>query len=94
MAIPLVLSACITPMRPHQHTPDDVRQGLATKVVARKVEPNYLVAVDQTACEVSAERFRQVRVGQRAFCDWRSGGPAGPGRGVDPQRPGSPLWAP
>jgi len=94
VALALVLGACISPLRSDRYMPDDGRPGLATKVVARKVEPNYLVAVDQTTCEVSTERFRQVRVGQRAFCNWTGGSPVGPGRGVDPQRPASPLWAP
>jgi hypothetical protein len=45
--------------------------GVASKVVMRKMEPNYLIALDNTACEVSYERFRRVREGQRALCDWK-----------------------
>jgi hypothetical protein len=52
---------------------DGARAGVAWKEVARKVEPNRLVAIDETACTVSLERFAVVREGQRVFCNWRPG---------------------
>jgi hypothetical protein len=54
---------------------DGSRTGMGWKTVARKVEPNYLVAVDQTSCTVSSTRFDQIREGQRVLCNWRTNSP-------------------
>jgi hypothetical protein len=53
----------------------DTRTGLGWKTVARKVEPNYLVAVDQTSCTVSSARFAEIREGQRVLCNWLTNSP-------------------
>ena len=49
---------------------------LASKEVAGKEEPATLIAVDRSRCMVSAERFKNAKVGSREICDWRTGGRA------------------
>lgn len=49
----------------------DSAAEFARKPVMDKVEPNYLIAVDQTQCVVDRERFAKVRVGDRVWCMWR-----------------------
>jgi hypothetical protein len=43
---------------------------LENKVVASKVEPNLLIATDQTSCQVSRGRWEKVKVGERVACTW------------------------
>jgi len=45
--------------------------GLARKVVAGKEEPTTLLAVDGDRCTTTPEHFKEVRVGDRAWCAWR-----------------------
>jgi hypothetical protein len=100
----LLAGGCINPGGRYWNPGEDGgRTGLASKVVMRKVAPNYLVAMDRTTCEVSADRFREVRTGQRVLCDWKSGrsvaggdrsrGPSQPGREpAGTPRVGVPRW--
>ena len=43
------------------------------KKVADKEEPATLIASDRTRCTVTADRFKNTRVGDDAICDWRTG---------------------
>ena len=43
------------------------------KKVAEKEEPATLIANDRTRCTVTADRFKNTRVGDDAICDWRTG---------------------
>ena len=43
------------------------------KRVAEKEEPATLIAIDKTRCTVTADRFKDIHVGDDAICDWRSG---------------------
>jgi hypothetical protein len=43
---------------------------LGSKAIASKVEPNVLVAVDQSSCVVSKERWEKARVGEFYLCAW------------------------
>jgi hypothetical protein len=47
------------------------RAALSQKVVQAKEEPATLFAADRSSCQVSAERFKQVIVGTKAWCAWR-----------------------
>jgi hypothetical protein len=47
------------------------RLGLYTKKVVTKREPDTLIAEDGTICRVSAERYRETRVGAAAYCNWQ-----------------------
>lgn len=42
------------------------------KTVAEKREPNIVVAVDRSYCEVTRERFEETEEGERVLCHWRS----------------------
>lgn len=42
----------------------------SSKAVASKVEPNMLVAMDQSSCVVSKERWERAQVGEFHFCAW------------------------
>lgn len=62
-----VLGACMSiPLGRKEHG----APSLEWKVVARKKEPNILVAADMTWCETSAKRFKSVKVGDGAWCVW------------------------
>ena len=43
------------------------------KRVAEKEEPATLIANDKTRCTVTADRFKDIHIGDDAICDWRSG---------------------
>jgi hypothetical protein len=73
VAAALLLAGCTAVPFGGRANADGARTGVAWKEVARKVEPNRLVAIDETACTVSLERFAVVREGQRVFCNWRPG---------------------
>lgn len=45
---------------------------VARKTVASLEAPATLFAEDGTRCTVNAKRFADIRVGDRAFCAWRS----------------------
>jgi hypothetical protein len=70
-AFAMTLAGCALAPLGSRNAADQGRTGLGWKTVARKVEPAYLVATDQTSCTVSSERFRDVRVGQRVLCNWQ-----------------------
>jgi hypothetical protein len=42
----------------------------SSKAISAKVEPNLLVAIDQTSCVVSKDRWERARVGEFHFCAW------------------------
>jgi hypothetical protein len=42
----------------------------SSKAIAAKVEPNQLVAVDQSSCVVSKDRWEKAKVGEFHFCAW------------------------
>jgi hypothetical protein len=69
----VTLSACVRPFSTRREIVRYGEAGVASKVVMRKMDPNYLIALDNTACEVSYDRYRRVREGQRALCDWKRG---------------------
>jgi hypothetical protein len=70
----LLLGGCINTPFGARSEPRRLQEGLFWKQVFDKSPPAYLIAVDRTVCTVSAERFNQVRVGQRVLCDWKSNG--------------------
>ena len=43
------------------------------KIVDAKQDPATLVASDRSECVVTAERYRDVKVGDKVICDWRAG---------------------
>ena len=45
--------------------------GLLRKRVTAKQEPNLLVAADGTSCPVTAERYREINVGDHEGCVWQ-----------------------
>ncbi|HMA23673.1 MAG TPA: hypothetical protein VKP00_06755 [Gemmatimonadaceae bacterium] len=46
---------------------------MSRKRVAGKQEPATLIADDRSRCTVTAERFRDTKVGDNVICDWRAG---------------------
>jgi hypothetical protein len=78
--VSVIVTGCAPTLGEGSDLRDSGRTGMGWKTVARKVEPNYLVATDQTSCTVSFVRFAEVREGQRVLCNWRrnSSGSAGP----------------
>jgi hypothetical protein len=74
------LGGCVLPggtvVRPIPGTPgaevgSGPSRGLARKRVATKQEPYTLVAEDGTSCQVSADRFGDVSVGNAELCMWQ-----------------------
>lgn len=72
--------ACVLPggtvVRPIPGTPgaeagSGPSRGLARKRVATKQEPYTLVAEDGTSCQVSADRFQDVSIGDAELCMWQ-----------------------
>jgi len=63
----LLLSGCfgLFGTRPGQ-------SGLASKNVARKEPPTSLIAIDNTRCLVTEEKYRNTPVGARVTCYWTS----------------------
>ena len=47
--------------------------NMSRKRVAGKQEPATLIADDRSRCTVTAERFRDTKVGDDVICDWRAG---------------------
>lgn len=47
--------------------------NMSRKRVAGKEEPATLIADDRSRCTVTAERFRDTKVGDNVICDWRAG---------------------
>lgn len=56
---------------------DSVGVPLHAKVISSKVEPNVVIAVDGTICEVTKGRWEQARVGREILCSWSDGGARG-----------------
>lgn len=46
-------------------------RGLLRKRVTAKQDPNLLIAEDRTSCPVTAERYRDVDVGDHELCAWQ-----------------------
>lgn len=46
---------------------------MSLKRVTGKEEPATLIAADRSQCTVTAERFRNTKIGDKALCDWRVG---------------------
>jgi hypothetical protein len=78
----LALSACILPggqrVEPIPGTvgvvvksPNMPNRGFTRKRVITKQEPDLLIAEDATSCRVSAERYRDVEVGDEELCGWQ-----------------------
>ena len=44
--------------------------GVLRKRVAAKQDPNVLLAEDGTSCPVTADRYRDVSVGDHVVCMW------------------------
>lgn len=74
----VVVSGCAS----SEDAPPEGPLGPGTKTVTSKVEPSTLVALDGTICNVMPLKFRETRVGDEVWCDWRSRS-EGPGRGGD-----------
>ena len=49
---------------------ESVGVPLREKVVREKVEPNLLVAMDGTTCEVAVDRWNKAKVGSNFLCVW------------------------
>jgi hypothetical protein len=47
--------------------------NMSRKRVAAREEPATLIADDRSRCTVTAERFRDTKVGDNVICDWRAG---------------------
>jgi hypothetical protein len=47
------------------------QRGLLRKRVTAKQEPNLLLAADGTSCAVTAERYREINVGDHEGCVWQ-----------------------
>lgn len=65
------------PGRPPGDGGRELPQGMAaprgdwtSKKVNGKQEPNTLIAADRTSCTVSADKFREVSIGESVFCSW------------------------
>jgi hypothetical protein len=65
--VALLLVASCTSITPRT---DSDQADAPTKQVARKADPNYLVAHDKSECVVSKERYAEVRVGDYVTCSW------------------------
>lgn len=53
--------------------------GWGSKTISFKEEPMTLVAVDETLCNVTTEKYRKVKTGDRVWCYWRVRGDGLPG---------------
>ena len=77
LALTLSLASCIRlggqPGLPGAEGPSvsTPNRGLMRKRVAAKEEPNLLLAHDGTSCPVTAERYRDVAVGEHVVCVWQ-----------------------
>jgi len=47
--------------------------ALTSKVVAGKEPPTTLIAEDASRCTVTEGRYREIQIGDRALCAWRTG---------------------
>lgn len=63
----LLLSGCFGLFGTHPG-----QSGLASKNVARKEPPTSLIAIDNTRCLVTEEKYRNTPVGARVTCYWTS----------------------
>lgn len=64
-------TACVSLPLPGRDAGDS-GETVGWKLVVEKREPNLLVAVDRTYCEVTRERFEETEEGERVFCHWRN----------------------
>jgi hypothetical protein len=73
LLLALLVAGCTT--MPGFRRNDSLRPNdtIGWKQVFDKSPPAYLIAVDRSVCTVSAERFAQIRPGQRVLCDWKHG---------------------
>jgi hypothetical protein len=46
------------------------RSEVASKKVSGKEDPNVLIAADRTRCTVSADKYREVALGESVLCAW------------------------
>lgn len=80
----IVLFALLLTLSSACATSDDVPPGGMTgpgmKTVSSKQAPSTLVAVDGTICNVMPRKFEGTKVGDPAWCDWRSRSAGPPGR--------------
>jgi hypothetical protein len=68
LAIPFLFAGCANALA--GFVGESVGIPLEEKVVASKVEPNLLIATDQTSCQVSKGRWEKAEVGERSLCMW------------------------
>lgn len=46
------------------------RSDVASKKVSGKEDPNVLIAADRSRCTVSADKYREVAIGESVLCAW------------------------
>jgi hypothetical protein len=66
----LLVTSCLSLPIPGRG-PGSSGETLTWKVIVEKREPNILIALDRTYCEVAPDRFDKVEEGERVFCHWR-----------------------
>lgn len=71
----LALTAC---SNPYMQGPERRQAANSVKLVDAKRPPATLVAVDRSICLVTVDRYRNVRVGDAVYCNWRGGNDALP----------------
>jgi hypothetical protein len=66
-----ILVACGPPYLSQDREPREP----TLKIVDAKRPPATLIAVDRSVCLVTAERYRNTRIGDAVFCQWSGGRP-------------------
>lgn len=66
-------TATVLPKPAGQPATATSKPNATRKRVAAKEEPATLIAADRSECTVTAERFRNTKVGDAVICDWRTG---------------------
>jgi hypothetical protein len=56
---------------PLAHRSRSVNRGFTRERVITKQEPDLLIAEDATSCRVSAERYRDVEIGEEELRGWQ-----------------------
>jgi hypothetical protein len=69
--VPALLIACGPPYLRQDRDPREP----TIKIVDAKRPPATLIAVDRSVCLVTAERYRNTRIGDAVFCQWSGGRP-------------------
>jgi len=66
-------TATVLPKPAGQPATATSKPNATRKRVEAKEEPATLIAADRSECTVTAERFRNTKVGDAVVCDWRTG---------------------